>query len=89
MACRQRGQLDPPASEEAIRGDEQGIRSAKHSGRERRVDLAASAGIEELDLQPERVSGRFQLCQCGRRICHVARIYQPRHPNGCGHQLTQ
>ena len=23
MACRQRGQLDPPASEEAVRGDEQ------------------------------------------------------------------
>ena len=68
MARRQRGQLDPPASEEAIRGDEQGIRSAKHSVRERRVDLAASTGIEKLDMQPEGASGRFQLCQRGRRI---------------------
>ena len=59
MACRQRGQLDPPASEEAVRGDEQGIGPAEHNRRERRVDLAAGGGVEELDLQPERVSGRF------------------------------
>jgi hypothetical protein len=51
MARRQCGQLDPPAGEESVRGDEQGIRPPGDKRRECCINLQAGARIEDLDLQ--------------------------------------
>jgi hypothetical protein len=48
MARCQCGQLDPPASEKSVRGDEQGIRPPSDQRRECCINLQAGTGIEDL-----------------------------------------
>ena len=53
MARRERRKLDAPADEERVGGDEEGVGPVAHEGGEGRLDLAAGAGVEDLNLQSE------------------------------------
>ena len=53
MARRERRKLDAPAGEEPVGGDEEGIGPVAHEGGEGCLDLAAGAGVEDLNLQSE------------------------------------
>ena len=50
MARGQCGQLDAPALEERVRGDEEGVGLLAHDRRESRIDLLTGAGVVDLDL---------------------------------------
>src|SRR5262249_27537199 len=50
MAHRLVGNVDAPAGEESSGTDEEGVDLLAHKGRESRVNFAAGAGVDELDL---------------------------------------
>ena len=58
MARRQVDQLDTPAVEKGVVADEKGVGPLAHKGCEGRIDLAAGAGVEDLDLQPHGAGSR-------------------------------
>ena len=89
MACRKVGQLDTPADEEGVDADEKGVEPLAHKGRESRIDLAAGAGVEDLDLQSDGASSRLHVSQRGLGIGNVCRIDEHGHTNCPGHQLAQ
>jgi hypothetical protein len=60
--------LDTPASEGRCGPDEQGIGPIAPDIFEGGIDLAAGVGVENLDLQSEGASGRFDVSQCRRSI---------------------
>ncbi len=47
---RQVGKLHPPADEKGVGPNEEGVSSLALKGCEGRIDLAAAAGVEDLDL---------------------------------------
>jgi len=51
MARRQRSKLDAPAVEERVGSNEKCVGAVAHHGDEGRLDLAAGAGVEDLNLQ--------------------------------------
>ena len=53
MARRQVGQLETPGGEKGVGADEEGIGPLARKRCEGRIDLAAGAGVEDLDLQPD------------------------------------
>ena len=53
MSRRERRKLDAPAKEEPVGGDEEGVGPVAHEGHEGRLDFAAGAGIEDLNLQSD------------------------------------
>src|SRR5271166_776680 len=53
MARCQRRKLDAPTAVEPVRGDEEGIGTVAREGGTGRLDLAAGARVENLNLQPE------------------------------------
>src|SRR5438876_7007945 len=83
---RERRKLDAPAREEDITSDEQGVGAIAHEGGEGRLDLAAGAGVEDLNLQSHCTGGfRYvSYCALGSR---VGRIDEHGDANGLGHQL--
>ena len=81
--------MDPPAVEKGVAGDEKGVRPLAHKRCEGRIDLAAGAGVEDLDLQPHGASSRFHVSQCALGIRGIGRIDEHGHASRCGHQLTQ
>ena len=88
MARRQVGKLDPPAGEERVGGDEEGVGLVAHKRCEGRIDLAAGAGVKDLDLQPHGASSRFHVSH--RRLSRATgRVDEHGHTRGCGHQLAQ
>ena len=52
--------------------DEKGVGPLAHKGCEGRIDLAAGAGVEDLDLQPDGASRRFHVSQRGLGIAALA-----------------
>ena len=54
------GQLDAPASEKGICSNEEGVGPLARKVCEGRIDLAAGAGVEDLDLQPHGARRRLQ-----------------------------
>ena len=90
MAHREHRKLHAPAREEGIAGDEQGIGPLAPKRREGRLDLAAGAGVEHLNLQSEGACGFRYISQRGLGDgWSVGRIDQHGDPNGLGHHLTQ
>src|SRR5260370_41167069 len=89
MARGQRGQLDAPAGEERVRGDEEGIGPLAHERYVGGIDLLTSTGGVKLDLQPKDASSRFKVPARRRRTSNVGRIDKYGDPRGCGHQLMQ
>jgi len=53
MARRERRKLDAPAGEEHVGSNEECVGPVAHEGGEGRLDLAAGAGVEDLNLQSE------------------------------------
>jgi hypothetical protein len=68
MARRERRKLDPSADEERIGRDEQGVGPVAHEGGEGRLDFAAGAGVEDLNLQSDSASSPGDWCEYASRV---------------------
>jgi hypothetical protein len=86
MERRQLGQLDAPAAQEGIAGNEEGVGPLTCKSCESRIDLADGADVEDLKLQPESARGRLHVSHRGLGIRS-----SDEHGHTCcsGHQLTQ
>ncbi len=89
MARRHVGKLHAPSVEKYILADEEGVGSLAHKRCKGRVDLAACAGVDDLDLQSHRAGSRFHVSQCGLRVSRIRRIDEHGHTSHSGQQLTQ
>src|SRR5260370_12417 len=82
---RERRKLDAPAREEDITSDVQGVGAIAHEGGEGRLDLAAGAGVEDLNLQ-SHCTGGFRyisyavFCLKKKNIDHNCNTNHPAHP---------
>jgi hypothetical protein len=61
MMRRERRELDAPAAEEPVGGDEEGVGTVAHESGEGCLDLAAGARVEYLNLQSEGAPGTVLL----------------------------
>src|SRR6266566_4483849 len=88
VARRQRNKLGAPIVEKWIGGNDQGIDVLLIYGSESSLEVAFAAGIQDMNLAPERVDRRFQFCELrlADRIMWICK-----HSNGgsCGNQLKQ
>jgi len=84
--CRK---LHAPADEEPVRGNEEGIGPVAHEGGEGRLNLAAGASVEHLNLQSDSAGSFRYFSQRGVGDRRVARIDQRGNPNGLRHELVQ
>jgi hypothetical protein len=66
MARGQGGELHPPAGEEAVAANEECVGPLACEGCESRIDLAAGADVEDLDLQTDRAGSRLHVAHRGR-----------------------
>ena len=89
VARRQVGQLHTPADEKGVGADEERVGPLARKRCEGRIDLAAGAGVEDLDLQPHGAGGRFHVSQRGLGSRGIGRIDEHGHTGRSGHQLTQ
>ena len=64
-------------------------RAARDKRGEGRIDLAAGAGVNDLDLQPHGAGGRFHVSQRGLGSRSIGRIDEHGHTSGSGHQFAQ
>jgi hypothetical protein len=53
------------------------------------IDLAAGAGFEDLDLQPEHPCGFLQGLECGLGKRSISRIDHHGDASGSGHEIVQ
>ena len=60
-----------------------------HEGREGGIDLAAGAGVEDLNLQPDSASSRLHVLSVISVSASVGWIDEHGDTSGRGHQLTQ
>ena len=58
MARCEMDQLHAPVAKKRVAGNKQGIGFLGHKRSEGRIDLAAGAGVEDLNLQADRASSR-------------------------------
>jgi hypothetical protein len=89
MARRQIDPLGTPAVEEGVDTYENGVGSFSPKCCERYIDLPDRPRIEDLDLQSDGASRRFDFPQRSFGIGSVGRIDQHGHARGRGHQLAQ
>ena len=89
MACGQLRQLHAPRVQECGLSYEDSVWPVAFDNGKGRIDLAAGAGIENLDLQPDSTSSRFYGFQCGVGICSIDGIDEHGNALSLGHQLTQ
>src|SRR5262249_29521244 len=87
VARRQVDQLDTPAAQEGIAGDEESVGPLAYKSCEGRIDLADGADVENLDLQPQGASSRFHTSQCRLSIRIMNRVDKHSQTSGGGHQL--
>ena len=85
MARRERRKLDAPADEEGVGSNEECLGPVAHEGGEGHIDLAAGAGIDELNLQSEAACSFRYLSQRGLGIRRIARIDQHGNSNRFRH----
>src|SRR5262245_33965172 len=78
-----------PANKKDIDADEDGFGPLSHESGEGRIDLAAGAGVEDLDLKPHSAGGRLHLPQRGFRRRSIGRIDEHRDTSRSGYYLTQ
>ena len=77
------------AGEECVGSDEEGIGALARKGGKGRIDLAARAGVEDMDLQPDGAGSFLHVPQCGLGGRSIGRIDEHGNTNGLGHQLMQ
>src|SRR5215813_13113384 len=86
VTCRQLRQLDTPAEEEGTDTDEESVGSLVYKSSERCIDLAARAGVENLNLHPHRSSRSVQAFQHGLSSLRIGRCGSNYHAErGSGH----
>jgi len=73
------GKLKPPAAEKCILANEEGVGPLPHKSCEGRIDLAAGASVEGLDLQPHGAGSGFRVSQCCLGIYSIGRIDEDGH----------
>src|SRR5262245_8766891 len=78
-----------PANKKDIDTDEDGFGPLAHESGEGRIDLAAGAGVEDLDLQSHSAGGRLHDPQRGFRSRSIGRIDEHGDTSRSGHYLTQ
>src|SRR5262249_10539943 len=84
VARRQRDKLAATAGEEPVRGNEQGISPVAYDRGEGRVDFAAGAGVEGLNLQSDGACRFRYLAQHDLGDRSIGRIEQHRDTNCLG-----
>src|SRR5262249_10875831 len=89
IACRQSGKLHAAAGEEGVVANEKSIGSLAHKTCEGRINLAAGAGVEKLDLQSHGASSRLHVSQRDLCVRSIGRVGEQSNTSGCGHQLAQ
>ncbi len=57
--------------------------------RERRIDLAAGAGLKDMDFEPDDASRRFHISHRGLGTRSICRVDKHGDLSGRGHQLAQ
>jgi len=82
-------QLNAPGVEEPIGGHEEGIGAIASDACERRIDLAAGAGVKEMDFKPDYVRSRFHISRRRLGTRRIRRVNEHGKAGGCGHQLMQ
>ena len=82
------GKLMPPDDEKWICGDEEGVGPLAHKSCEGRIDLAAGAGVEDLDLQPDGASSSFHVSHVASAV-QIGRIDEHGNASCSRHQLAQ
>src|SRR5262245_50956057 len=85
VARRHGTQLNPPAVEKSAGVDEEGIGPLAHKRCKCGIDLAAVGSVEDLDLQPEGTSSRFDLFLRALARPNNGRIDQHCHTRRSGH----
>src|SRR5262245_8769915 len=88
VMCRKRDKLEASAREEDITSDVQGVGAIAHESGEGRLDLAAGAGVEDLNLQ-SHCTGGFRYVSYALGTSDIGWIDQHGNSNGLGHQLVQ
>ena len=86
---RQVSELHPPAVEERVGDYEDGIQPFAHQGSEGCVDLGNGAGVDDMDLQPDRARRRIHFFQVGLGAHGIGWIDQHGDTSGRGGQLAQ
>jgi hypothetical protein len=89
VARRQGGKLDAPVVEKRVGGDEEDVGPLARKGCEGRLDLAAGAGVEDLDLQSDGAGSRFHVSHRGLGSNSVGWIDEHGNTSGCRQQLPQ
>ena len=89
IARRERSKLNTPADEERVGANEKCVGPVAHEGSEGRLDLAAGAGVEDLNLQSDGACRFRYLSQRGLGDGSIGRINQHGDTNRLGHQLVQ
>src|SRR5262245_31488842 len=89
MARRHVGKLMPPDVEKSILADEEGVDPLTHKTCKGRIDLAASGGVEDQDLQSSGASSRFHVSQRGLCIRSTGRIDEYGNASHSRHQLPE
>ena len=84
MARRHGSQLNAPAVEKSVAANEQRVGPLAPKSSEGRIDLAAGAGVEHLDLQPHGARSSFGISHDGFGIRSLDRIDEYGHAFGCG-----
>jgi hypothetical protein len=74
--------LHAATDEEAVGSNEEGIGVLARNGVKGRFDLAACAGVEYLDLQPDSASSLLHVSQCGLGVRSIHRIGEHGDSNG-------
>src|SRR6516162_8013017 len=82
-------QVDAPDIEKTILADKEDVGPLTHKTCEGRIDLAAGAGVEDLDLQSDGARSSFHVSQRGLRTRCIGRIDEHCHTSRSRHQLAQ
>src|SRR5262245_14946716 len=89
VARRQVDQLGTPGVKKGVDADEDGFWPLAHKSGEGRIDLAAGASVEDLDLQSHRAGGQLHIPQRGFRSRGIGRIDEHGDTSRSWHYLTQ
>ena len=57
------GKLDAPGVEEGVRANKERVGTLAHESCERRIDVAAGTGLEDLELHADGAGGRLHVAQ--------------------------
>jgi ABC transporter substrate binding protein len=83
VARRERGNLHPSADEEGVATDKESPGSVAQERCEGRIDLAAGAGADDLDLKPNGAGSRYHILQRGPGS-EIGGIKEHGNSSGCG-----